>query len=463
MIALDSILGGFQSTAVFIAVLSILIVVHEWGHFITAKLQGIKVHEFALGFGPTLWAKEYNETNYMLKLFPLGGYVRMAGDERDKCTGAPYEFYSKSPGQRAAVVFNGPLVNFVLAYFSFVLVFMLGYPGMSTQITEIVSDGPAVATSLQAKDEVVAINGKKIYGWMHLERLLEGESVEPIEVTVNRDGQQISATVNPTIEERPNLLGVPTMYRNIGIGFLPNKVGGVVEGYPADKAGLKMEDVITEIDGQKITNWISLQEAISNSKGATINIKGISDGQPFEKNIEPVIDIKEDADGNKVETRKIGLGPMQDFGSFKFSFVESLYYSWDELAYITRLTYKSLYLMVRGTVKAKDSVTGPVGIFYIVKGAAEAGMAHLLFILGVISASLAIFNLLPMLPLDGGHLTLLAIEKIRGKPLPAKVDDFVARIGFSFIILLALFVFYNDFANFGIFDGIKNLFSKITG
>lgn len=454
-------MGGVQSTFVFIAVLSILIVVHEWGHFITAKLCGIKVPEFALGFGPTLFAKEINGTNYMLKLYPLGGYVRMAGDEREKCTGADYEYYSKSPGQRALVVFNGPLVNYVLAYLSFIVVFMLGYPGLSTNVTEIVADGPAVSSGLLVNDKVVAIDGKKLYGWMHLDRLLEGKSSDPINVKVERSGQIVDVNIRPVIEEKPNLLGIPRSYRDIGLGFLPNKIGGVAEGDPADLAGIQAEDVVIAIDSKPIPNWTSLQEAVNLSTGETIHVKFRRGDQVMDKHIKPLIVTVKDEDGKDKDIRRIGVGATQDFGQFKFSFLDAVIYSFDELWYITRLTYESLYRMVTGTVDAKDSVTGPVGIFYIVKGAAEAGMAHLMFILGVISASLAIFNLLPVLPLDGGHLTLLAIEKARGKPLPGKFDEWVAKIGFTLIIMLALFVFYSDFSRFGWIDGAKDLFSKI--
>lgn len=461
MIAFEGVLSGIESTVVFIAVLSILIVVHEWGHFITAKLLGVRVDEFALGFGPTLWAKKHNGTNYMLKLFPLGGYVRMAGDERAKCTGAPDEYYSKSPGQRALVVFNGPLVNFILAYVSFIFVFMLGYPGISTKITEVVAAGPAHMTLIRPDDEVVAINGKKIYGWLHLERLLEGKTTEPIKVTVNRKGSLIESTIQPTIETRPSLLGIPTSFRNIGIGFLPNKIGGVGEGSPAEKSGLQMDDIILEIDSRNITNWTTLQDAVASSKNDTINVKFSRGDKIYEKNIVPEFVEVHDKDGQKKTVRRLGIGPQQDFGSFKFNFFEACYYSVDELWYITKLTYEAFYRMLTGAVSPKESVTGPVGIFFIVKGAAEAGFAHLLFILAVISASLAIFNLLPMLPLDGGHLALLFIEKLRGKPLPEKIDEFFAKLGFTLIIMLALFVFYNDFSTFGIFSSIKDFFSKL--
>ena len=141
---IGNILVNIQSVVVFLVVLSILIIVHEWGHFITAKRLGVDVQRFALGFGPTLYSKVYNGTTYMINAIPLGGYVKMAGDDRTECTGASGEFYSKPVGYRSLVVLNGPVINFFLAYFSFILVFMIGYPGQSTTITELVAGGPAV-------------------------------------------------------------------------------------------------------------------------------------------------------------------------------------------------------------------------------------------------------------------------------------------------------------------------------
>ena len=461
MLGLDSLLGGLNSTFVFIVVLSILIVVHEWGHFITAKLCGIRVLEFALGFGPTLLEKEYNGTNYMLKAFPLGGFVRMAGDERDKCSGASDEFYSKTVGQRAAVIFNGPLINFVLAYVSFVVVFMLGYPGVSTKISEIIPDQAAYHAGLQVGDEIVAVNGKKLYGWMHYERYMEGTEAGPLEITVRRGDENISKVLQPTIDQKANLIGAQVSYRDIGVGFLPNVLGGVVEGYPAADAGLEVGDQVIAIDGQPIFNWTALQDRIANSIGETIAVKVLRDDQELAFDIKPMIETTKDEEGVEKEVRKIGVGPSQEFGSYQFGFMESFAYGWEELVAITVLTYKALGKMVTGSISAKKSVTGPVGIFYIVKGAAEQGLAHITFILGVISASLAIFNLLPILPLDGGHLFLLGCEKIRGKPLPEKVDEFFGRAGLTFILLLTVFIFYTDFDRFGIFDFFGKVFQKI--
>ncbi|MCK5082617.1 MAG: RIP metalloprotease RseP, partial [Candidatus Omnitrophica bacterium] len=391
----------------------------------------------------------------------LGGYVKMAGDDRTECTGASGEFYSKPVGYRSLVVLNGPVINFFLAYFSFILVFMIGYPGQSTTITELVAGGPAQVAGLKEGDKIVAVDSKGIYGWMNLEKRLEGDNSDAIEVTVLREGDEITRTITPEIVNKPNLVGRLRMVRDIGIDNLPSIIGGLIEEYPAEDAGLQGGDKIIEIDNQKITSWSGLKEAVTNSTGRQIVLKLVRDGQILVKAITPKVDVRIDENGQEIENRKIGIGPQQELDLYKFGFISSLGHAGEELVFITALTYESLYRMITGGVSARESVTGPVGIFYIVKGAAEEGISHLLFILGVISASLAIFNLLPLIPLDGGHLFLFGIEKIRGKALPPKIDEYIARFGFGLIILLALFVFYSDFARFGWIDNIFGWLSQV--
>jgi len=445
---IGSVISSVQSVIVFIIVLSILIIVHEWGHFITAKRLGVTVQRFALGFGPTLFSKVYNGTTYMINAIPLGGYVKMAGDERTECKGEPGEFYSKSVGHRSLVVLNGPVVNFILAYLSFIAVFMIGYPGQSTTITALIDGGPAQAAGLQPGDKIIAVNSKKIYGWLNLEKKLEGSTSGPMDVTVLRNDEKVIRTVTPDIVDKANLVGRLRKVRDLGIDNLPNIIGGLVEGYPAEDAGLEGGDRVIEVDTQTVTSWNGLKDAVANSTGKQVVLKLVRDGQVLVKAITPKVDVYKDEYGQEVSRRKIGIGPWQELDLYKFGFGGSLIHAGEELLYITELTYESLFRMVTGAISAKESVTGPVGIFYIVKGAAEEGISHLLFILGVISASLAIFNLLPVIPLDGGHLFLFAIEKVRGKALPPKVDEYTARFGFSLIILLAVFVFYSDFVRF---------------
>lgn len=351
---MENILSNLQSTAIFIGVISVLIIVHEWGHFFTAKRLGIKVEKFAIGFGPKLFSRMHKGTAYLINLIPLGGYVKMAGDERSQCTGRKEEFYSKSPGHRALVVLNGPVVNFVFAYVCLVFVFMLGYPD------------------------------------------------------------------------------------------LPNTIGEISEGYPAQHAGLQVGDKIVEIDSMRIENWSDIQNNIANSQNAQIKVTILRGGQLLTKMIVPKVEKTKNIFGESQRVRRIGILPTQEIVSYRYDPATSFFKAFQKLAEITTITYRAIFSMMTGAMSASENVTGPIGIFYVVKAAAKMGFSHLLFILGVISASLAIFNLLPMIPLDGGHLFLLGIERIRGRAFSPRVDEYIAKIGYSVIILLALFVIYND-------------------
>ena len=365
-----AILGTLKSILIFAAFLSVLIIVHEWGHFITAKKLGVRVERFALGFGPQLFSHTFDGTEFSLCLIPLGGYVKMAGDERGNCRGTADEFYSQPPGHRALIVLNGPVVNFILAYVSLVIVFMVGYPDLAP------------------------------------------------------------------------------------------KVGQVIDKYPAQAAGLMKGDQILKIDSAPVETWTDVQQKISTSQNTNINLLIRRGGQELAKTLTPRIENRKNIFGQTKRVSLIGIAPEEAVVVFKYPFGESVSRAFKKLVEITTLTYKSIYFMLTGSMSPKESVTGPIGIFFIVKTAADMGFSHLLYILGIISASLAIFNLLPVIPLDGGHLFLLAIEKIRGKALPEKVDDTIARVGFSLIICLAVFVFYNDFSRFGWLEKISSWFVK---
>ncbi len=364
---METLLANVNSTILFIVTLSILIVVHEWGHFITAKRLGIAVERFALGFGPTIYSRKYNGTLYMINIIPLGGYVKMAGDERSQCSGKSDEFYSKPVGHRALVVFNGPVVNFVFAYLCLFVVFMVGYPDLS------------------------------------------------------------------------------------------NKIGSVIEGYPAQAAGLQVGDQIVKVNDHPIERWTDLQEAIATSTGKSVQLKVVRNGQFVAKTIDPRVETSKSIFGKYHEVRLVGIRPAEDIITLQYNPAVAFVKAGQELLKITTMTYKAIFAMLTGSMSVKENVTGPIGIFYILQKAAEMGMSHVLFIMGVISASLAIFNLLPVIPLDGGHLFLLAVEKIRGRALSARTDEYIAKVGFSMIIMLALFVLYSDFSRFGFIDKIKQL------
>ncbi len=357
---------------IFFIVLSVLIIVHEYGHFITAKKCGVKVERFALGFGPKLGSFTRDGTEFVLCLIPLGGYVKMAGDERSQCKGEPAEFLSQPVGRRAFIVFMGPVVNYLLAYVCFVLVFFLGYQTLSAQVGETIQDSPA-------------------------------------------------------------------------------QVAGLLQG-----------DRIVAIDDTKILSWEDLQKKVSGSKNEVLKVKALRGGQIVEKTIAPRIEVLKNILGQEENVRIIGIKPQEDeIILLKFGLIESLGKAKERLWDITVLTYKAFYRMITGAMSPREAMTGPIGIFFIVKDALRQGLSYLLYIVGNISLSLAIFNLMPLPVLDGGHLALLAAEKLRGRALSPKVDEGIARVGFSLILCLALFVFYIDFQRYGWIDKIVGIWQRM--
>ena len=361
-----------MSVLIFIAVLSILIIFHELGHFVIAKYLGVNVERFAVGFGPKLLSRKFKGTEFAICAVPLGGYVKMAGDERSECKGLADEYYSRPPGHRALIVFFGPVVNYLLAFLCFWCVFIVGYP-----------------------------------------------------------------TLAP-------------------------KVGELLDGYPAQEAGLRIDDTIISIDGKKVESWEQMQKYIASSKGKKIGFALLRGGYIVEKHILPRMEKIENIFGQKENIRLVGIKPKEEIITLHYNVFASFGNAVDKLSEITIMTYKAIYRMITGGMSAKDSLTGPIGIFYIIKQAATMGFSYLLYIMAVISASLGIFNLLPLPILDGGHLLLLGVERLRGRPIPQRIDDIINRVGLSLIICLAVFVFYSDFVRFGWFDKIISLWRGLV-
>jgi len=360
-----------MSVVIFLVVLSVLIIVHEAGHFATAKALGVKVERFAIGLGPKLFSRFYKGTEFAVCLFPLGGYVKMAGDERADCKGTPHEYYSHSPGHRALIVLMGPVVNYLMAFVCFFIVFLIGYP-----------------------------------------------------------------TLAP-------------------------KVGEVVSGYPAQIAGLQTNDTITQINSLKIDSWEQIQKSVSTAKTNELNLTVLRDNQSLQVRVVPKIESIVNIFGQSENVRIIGIKPKEEIILLKYDFGKSLQNSFERLVEITVMTYKALYRMATGAMSPKDSMTGPIGIFYIIQKAASMGISYLLYIVAIISASLAIFNLLPLPVLDGGHLFFLGIEKFRRRPLSPKTDEIISRVGLSLIICLAIFIFYTDIERYGLIGKLVNFWQKL--
>lgn len=344
-----------MSLVIFLLVLGALILVHEFGHFIIAKKMGVKVEKFSLGFGPQLIVKKKGDTEYILSAIPLGGYVKLAGDNLEEYKGKPYEYLAQAPGRRFLVIFFGPLFNYVLGFLLLWFILFAGYPAFTT------------------------------------------------------------------------------------------KVGGLIDGLGAKDAGLKVGDKITAIDGEKVEFWEDLQRLIQSKKGMdSVQVALLRDEREQKINVRISEKKVEDPLGKEYKVGLLGITPSEEITIVRYGFVKAFLLGAEKTWMLTTLTYKSLWRMVTGKMSARDSVTGPLGIFFITSKAASLGIIALLHLMAILSVSLAIFNLLPFPVLDGGHIVLLAIEKIRGKYISLKTERVIAQLGFGIIITLALFVTFND-------------------
>ncbi|MDD4909804.1 MAG: RIP metalloprotease RseP [Candidatus Omnitrophica bacterium] len=357
-----------MSLLIFLAVLSILVIIHEFGHFIMARKSGVKVEEFSVGFGKKLFSLKKKETEYSLRLVPLGGFVRLAGDDPEQCKGADYEFLSKGVLTRAKIIFMGPLLNYILALVLFWAIFIIGYP------------------------------------------------------------------------------------------TLTSKVGGFLDGFPAAASGIEKGDVITAIDGFTVANWEDMQSIIRKAKSDHINVTLERGGEPLTKKVVLKKETVEDLTGRKREIRLMGILPSEDIVYVKSGFLGSFLRAAETLLALTSMTYQALWRMITGGLSVRESVTGPLGMFYITSKAASAGISALLHVMAVISMSLGIFNLLPFPVLDGGHITLLLVEKIKGSRISSKVNKMINDIGFTLIISLAILVFINDIIKFQVAEKLGGFF-----
>lgn len=358
------------SIIIFILILSLLIVVHEFGHFIAARKNGVRVEQFSLGFGPQILKKKRGDTEYSLSLIPLGGYVKMAGDSRSEYKGLPDEYLSKPCGRRFQIIFFGPLLNYILGFLFFWLILFIGYPNLTS------------------------------------------------------------------------------------------KVGDLMDGYGAKAAGLQKGDQIIAVDGNKVNLWEDLQRQIRERKiKSSVDLDVLRDGKELKFNVlikEKVVDSQL---GEKRALGIIGISPFDEVVEVRHGFFESALLGFRKTINLTVMTYKGLWMLASGKMSMRDSMTGPLGIFFITSNAAKLGIIALLHLIAVLSVSLAIFNLLPLPILDGGHLFLLGLEKLRKKALGIKAEEVINNIGFTMIISLALFVTYNDIVRlYG--DKISKLISK---
>ena len=419
----------------FVFVLGVLIFVHELGHFLMARRIGVRVLTFSLGFGPKILNIHRGGTDYCVSIIPLGGYVKMAGENpEDQRTGASDEFLSKSKWQRFQVLVMGPVMNVVLALVVMTVVLYQGaqvplFDQQPVVIGTFSDNSPAKAAGLQAGDQVVALDGRAIDNWDQFSMAIVTKARKEVAVGYVRNGKAGTVTVVP------NAVGKFDMG---DIGIQPSvhpQLGELTPGMPGAQAGLKTGDVILAAGGEKDISYDRLLAAIKAHDNQPLTLTIRRDGVVQDVVVTPRMTGDKPMIGaqiSPVETRMVEPGPLE---AAKLSVQKN--WEW------TRSIVETLVGLFTRETSVKQ-LMGPVAIADLSGSAAEAGWIPLFSLMAMISLNLGLLNLMPIPVLDGGHIFILALEGLARRDFSMRVKEKMLLAGFVVLLMLMVTVIYND-------------------
>lgn len=455
----------------FIIALGILVLVHEWGHFIVARKSGIRVERFSIGFGPKIVSFKKSETEYRISWIPLGGYVKLYGEDpiaeaegdeskAKEIAASPDAFSAKPLRARLATVFAGPLMNLFLCLVLMPVVFMVGrmVPAIldeSPVVLGVKEDSPAERAGLLVGDRLLKVDGKEMDTWSDFMNWVMLHADTEAVVTLERNGVKkevlIQTTVSPQAKQKIGYAGIEPFF------FWGNEpiVGSVSANAPAFQAGLMEKDRISMINGQEVSSWAKMTELIRGSEGKPLVITYLRDGKEAQVSLKPKYH-------EGAETWIIGITKYvdpQNYVKKRYGFFAAIGAGLKENLKLLKLTGEVLGRLVTFQLSYK-ALGGPVQIAQVSAMAARSGLGEFLFFLAFLSMQLGILNLLPIPVLDGGHVLFMAIEGIRKKPVSLKVRTISTQFGLAFLLGLMVLVTINDVDSVW---GFSNLWDKIKG
>lgn len=439
----------------FIVAISVLVAVHEYGHFWAARKCGIKVHRFSIGFGKVLWKRvDKRGTEFALSMIPLGGYVKMLDGRNEE---VPPElqsqaFESKTVLQRAFVIAAGPLANFIFAIFAYWVIYLYGMPSVKPVIESVTPNSLAAQAHIEPNAQIMAIDGEEAQDWETINMLLATKMGDPnVEITLSPFGSNIEQqrtldlshwTFDPEKESAFGALGMQPMRPKVEM-----TLSRVVEGSPAQQAGLQVGDKILAGNSTALSSepfgempWQTFVQQVEQGKSFTIKVE--RNGEIFDKTLTPT----RNAEGNWF----VGVSPTfikladEYRTELKYGILEALQKGVEKTGQLSVLTLKVLGKLLSGDLSL-NNLSGPISIAKGAGASSSIGLVYFLSFMALISVNLGIMNLFPLPVLDGGHLVFLAAEAVKGKPVSERVQNVCYRMGAAVLLMLTAFALFNDF------------------
>jgi len=427
------------NTISFILVLGILVTVHELGHFLVAKVLGIGVEKFSIGFPPKMFGFTRGETEYCISWIPLGGYVKLKGEGPDEVVpddvidpDDPALFSSRPPRQRALVILAGPIMNLILAFLIMPLVFMVGLAVPSylddPPVAGWIEPGsPVDKVGIIPGDLILNVNGEETTTWEQFFEKASQAGDNKLEIQVEGPSG-VRSVILDLSESEDGPIGIqPPM---------EPAIGAITPGYPAQKAGIEKGDRIISLGQIPVSHWSEMARIIHASAGKTLTVKILRGEEELNLSVTPVLD-------EKTGRGLMGIAPMSENVIRRFGPVEAVTMGFERNLELLGMTFSFVWDLVSGQSSIKN-LGGPIMIFQVTGEAARAGLAQFLGFMAFLSLQLGVLNLLPIPVLDGGHLVFLTAEGILRRPLELRTREIAQKVGFFLLITLIIVISYND-------------------